>query len=412
MAANKRVVVTGLGLVTSIGIGEAEVWDNLMAGNGGFQRLRTFDPSEHRVQHGAEVDLAALDSRQHGRMRKFDRTLRFALEASQQALEQASRLPDEDRVPQAVASVWGSGIGPVESIESAHDRFVAKGPSGIRPSAVPNIMSNRISAGVSIHFQLTGTNQVVVSACTSSTNALGTAFRMVRHGYADAVICGGVEATFTPFYYGIWNNLGVLSKHPDPSRAVRPFDAERDGMLLGEGAAVLFLESLESAERRRVRPRAEIVGYGESSDATHITAPSANGQAAAIREALGDAGLGPDEIGYINAHGTGTKANDTTESAAIRAALGAAGARIPVGAMKSFFGHTLGASGVIEIASSIMALERGIAPPNRNLDQPDPECDLTLIGKEPHPLSSGVAIKNSFGFGGGNAVVVLRRFET
>jgi 3-oxoacyl-[acyl-carrier-protein] synthase II len=272
-------------------------------------------------------------------------------------------------------------------------------------------MANSISAGVSIEFQLLGTNHVVVSACTSSTNAIGQAFRAIRHGYAEAVLVGGVDAFFDPFYYGVWNNLGVLSTIADPERAVRPFDSERTGTLLGEGAGALLLESFATAARRGVRPRGEILGYGESSDATHVTSPDVNGQVRAIRRAVESAGVAPEDIGYINAHGTGTAANDVTESLSIVAALGDVGARIPVGAMKSYFGHTLGASGAIELVATLLALEAGVAPPNRNLEQPDPQCRIELVGSAPRRLSSRMAIKNSFGFGGGNGVLVLRACE-
>lgn len=412
MARDRRVVVTGIGLVTAVGIGEDAVWASLLAGRGGVARIQSFDATANHIAHGAEVDVAALNACQDARMHKADRSLRFALEASRQALAQAGRLPQDAGGPQAVASLWGSGAGPTESLEFAHDRYVAKGPAGMKPSTVPKCMANMTAAGVSIHFQLTGTNQVIVAACTSSTNAVGVGMRMIRHGYADAVLCGGVDTPITPFYFSLWNNLGVFSQNAEPGRAVRPFDLSRDGTLLGEGAGAVLLESLESATRRSVRPRGEILGYGESSDATHITAPSSAGQAVAIRRALDDAGVTAEEVGYINAHGTGTRANDTAESAAIHEAFGAVSSGIPVGAMKSFLGHTLGASGIIELAASIMALERGIAPPNLNLDQPDPACGLALIGEEARPLSSGIAIKNSFGFGGGNAVLVLRQLKS
>ena len=273
------------------------------------------------------------------------------------------------------------------------------------------MMMNTISAGISIHFGLTGSNQMIVSACTSATNAIGQAFRMVRDGHAKSVLCGGVEASFDPFYYGVWNNLGVLSEIPEPDRAVRPFDADRAGMLLGEGAGALFLETLDSAEARGATIRGEIAGYGESSDAVNIAAPSVAGQVKAIRKALASAGVSPEQIGFVNAHGTATVTNDLTESRSIREALGSATNSIPVSANKSSFGHTLGASGALESIVTFLALERGIVPPNINLDNPDPECHLRLVGSEPMELDAELAMMNSFGFGGGNGVLILKRFR-
>jgi len=278
----------------------------------------------------------------------------------------------------------------------------------MRPSTVPNGMANTVSATLSIEFKLRGANYTLVSACTSATNAIGVACRMVREGHAEAVLCGGTDSSFDPFYYSMWNNLGVFSPLPDPLRALRPFAADRAGTLLGEGAGALLVESFASARRRGVRVRGEIVGYGESSDATHLTGPSPTGQAAAIRSALADAQVRPAEVAYLNAHGTGTEANDATEAEAIRLALGDAADAIPVGAMKSYFGHTLGASGAIETIATLLALERRVAPRNLNLDLPDPACRLQLIGGSPRPLAGTVALKNSFGFGGGNGVLVLR----
>lgn len=406
----RRVAVTGLGLVTAIGSDETSVWENLLAGRGGIGEIRGSDIGTAEVRIGAEVDFAALDRLQRGKLAKADRTLRLAVEAARQALVDAGRIGAVPHAPQEIGSIWGCGSGPAGTLDEAYRRFAAKGARGMRPSTVPNCMANSISAGVSIEFQLLGTNQVIVSACTSSTNAIGHGFRAIRNGDADAVLVGGVDALFDPFYYGVWNNLGVLSTIADPERALRPFDVERAGTLLGEGAGALLLESFAVAERRGARLRGEIVGYGESSDGTHITNPDVGGQVRAIRRALASAGVTPAEIGYINAHGTGTAANDVTESRSIVAALGEVGATIPVGAMKSYFGHTLGASGAIESIATLLALEAGVAPPNRNLERPDPECALTLIRSAPVPLASRLAIKNSFGFGGGNGVLVLRGF--
>lgn len=412
---DRRVMVTGLGMVSSLGSDLDAQWQRLLAGEGGLGPIRGFDVAGHTVTHGGEIDMAPLDDLQKGKLKRADRTLRLAVEAGRQALMQAGWLDAEgkdagehDADGLEMANLWGCGCGPCGTLYQANLRFAAKGPGGMRPSTVPSCMANSISAGVSIHYRLRGTNQVIVSACTSSTNAIGQGFRLIRHGYADAVLCGGVEAFFDPFYYGVWNNLGVLSTLPDPTTALRPFDSGRAGTLLGEGAGALLLEPWAAVEARGGRARGEIVGYGESSDATHITSPSVDGQATAIRRALADAGATADDIVYINAHGTATEANDVTECRSIVEALGERGRHIPVGANKSYFGHTLGASGALESIVTLLALEHRTAPANLNLEAPDPLCDVELIGDRPRPLDDGLAMKNSFGFGGGNGVLLFR----
>lgn len=402
-------MVTGLGLVTAIGLDEASVWSSLIAGRSGLRTMRLHPLEGNLVQNGAELDATPFEPGLPPGLRRADRSLKFACEAARQALGGAGRLGGPAGGTQDIASIWGSAAGTLETLHQAFVRFAGNGPKGMRPSAVPKCMSNSLSANISINFQITGANYVIVSACTSSTNAIGVAFRMIQEGQADAVLCGGTEASFSPFYYACWNNLGVLSTIPDPARALRSFAADRAGTLLGEGAGALLLESRDSALRRGVRIRGEIVGYGESSDATHITAPSVAGQSKAIRAALANAGIGPADIGYINPHGTGTEANDATESQAINEALGAAAATIPVGATKPYFGHTLGASGAIETICTLLALEHRRMPPSLNLENPDPACSLCFAGPQAAPLAADYAMKNSFGFGGGNAVLILRR---
>lgn len=408
----RRVAVTGVGVVCGSGLNEAELWDNLLAGRSAIAPLRAFDAAGHAVRIASEIDDDALAAALVRRNWKpSDRALDIAIEAAGQALQQAGWVdaaPTAERQP--IPVILGTGVGPAESLYTANLAFAARGVRALRPTTVPRCMANSFSSGVSIHYGLTGANYVVVSACASGTNAIGAAFRMVRHGYADVALCGGTEAFFDPFYYGVWNRLGVLSTLPDPASACRPFDADRAGCILGEGAAALVLEPLEAARDRGARIRGEILGYGETSDATHLTNPSVEGQAQAIRNALSDAGLSPADIGFINAHGTATRANDVTESASIRAALGAAAESIPVGANKSYFGHTLGASGAIEAVVTLLGLEARRVPPNLNLDRPDPDCRLRLVGGRAEAIESPIAMKNSFGFGGGNAVLILKRY--
>ena len=413
MSDKRRVVVTGMGVVTPIGMDEATLWQNMLAGRSGIRPLTLFDVAEYKCKIGAEVSTQALnEALQSRKLTVSDRTVDMALVAAGQALEAAGVISGEPPYePQNTAVVFGTGIGASHSLYNAFMSYSQKGIRGLRPTSVPRCMANSISAQVSMRFRLTGANYVIVAACTSAADAMGTAFRMIRDGYADRVLCGGADSVFDPFVYGGWNNLGVMSKNADPSKACRPFDTARDGCVLGEGAGALVLESLDAARTRGARIRAEICGFGESSDAEHITSPSAEGQAQAIRAALDCAGMTPSDIGFINAHGTATRANDECESRSIRLALKEAADRIPVASNKSFFGHLLGASGAVETIVTILGLESRKMPPNLNLDHPDPACNLTLIGGTATEMASPVAMKNSFGFGGGNAVLIVRRWD-
>ena len=414
---SRRVVVTGLGLATPLGLDEGEVWKRLLAGKTGIGPLTAFDleawVSPYKVKIAAQVDSEAIQQglSSMGR-RPYDRTLDLAVVAADRALRQADVIAGEPPYePREVPVVVGTAAGSAQSVFEAAQRFATKGPKGLLPSSVPRVMANSLSANLSMQFKLTGANYTVISACTSAANAIGDCYRRIVHGEAEMALTGGAEGGLDPFYFGVWNNLGVLSTNPDPALACRPFDVERQGTVLGEGAAMLVLESLESAERRGATVRAEILGYGESSDAGHITGPSSEGQARAIAAALRSAGIEAGEVGYVNAHGTATASNDPTECAAIRLALGDAADEILVGSNKSYFGHTLGASGGLEAAVTVMALEHGEAPPNFNLFNPDPECDVRLVGRKAEPLPRRVALKNSFGFGGGNAVLALAAAE-
>ena len=409
--SRRRVAVTGMGIVSAIGCDQESVWSSLMAGETGIRKIQSFDASENKVQIGAEIDdeelMPLLKAR---KVRKKDRMVAMGLEAAGQALEQAALVRDEPPYdPQEIAVFMGSAVGPAETLHQGHQRFVAKGPKGMRPTSVPNFMANSLSSSISLHYRLTGTNQVIVSACTSAVNAIGLAFRQVADGYVDGAICGGSDAGFDPFYFSAWNNLGVFSKIEDPKRAYRPFDRARAGCLLGEGAGVLALEEWERAEARGATILGEVVGYGETSDALHVTSPDQAGQVRAIRAALDEAGISPEEIGYVNAHGTATEANDACESQSIREVFGPHADVARVGSSKSYFGHLLGASGAVETVVTLQALQKGIVPSNLNLDDPDPECNVRLVGGTPEECETEYAMKNSFGFGGGNGVLILRR---
>lgn len=404
-----RVVVTGLGIVSSIGLDEETVWERLIEKRTGIGQLRSVDTSKLKVSIGAEVAEGEVEERLKPlKRRPVDRALDMAVVATHNALTQAGILEEGKASPSFdVSTIIGTGTGSAQSHHNAYATYLERGSHNMRPTTVPRCMYNAISAGLSLQFRLTGTNYVIVSACTSATNAIGAAYRMIRDGYADTVLCGGADGFFDPFSFGAWNNIGALSRIPEPEEACRPFAEDRQGAVLGEGAGALVLESHEQATARGARLRGEILGYGESSDASHITRPSIEGQAKAIREALSDAALSPDDITLINAHGTGTAGNDSCESASIRSVFGDATDRIPVVANKSFFGHTLGASGALESIVSLLAIERKLAPPNLNIQNPDPECDVNAVGLEPVSINQGPVMKNSFGFGGGNGVLIL-----
>jgi 3-oxoacyl-[acyl-carrier-protein] synthase II len=405
----RSVVVTGLGVVSPIGFGEDEFRDAIAHGRCGAGTIKAFDTGPYRSKVGCEVDSARLvEALAAEEIRATDRAGDMAVVAAGQALRQAQLIPGKGAcAPQPVAVVIGTGIGSSQSLYECFRSFGEKGVKGLRPTSVPRCMANAMSARTSMRFRLTGTNYVIVAACTSSTIAIGTGFRMIRDGYADVVLCGGADAVFDPFVYGGWDNLGVMSTSADAPKACRPFDGRRDGCVLGEGAAAVVLEEEGRAAARGARLRGRVMGYGESSDADKITAPNVEGQAAAMRAALGDAGVAPADLAFVSAHGTATRANDVCEAASIRMALGPAAGEVPVVSSKSYFGHTLGASGIMETIVSLLALESGVLAPNLNLADVDPECAGLALPTSPVRLAKRIAMKNSFGFGGSNGVLVL-----
>ena len=413
MSDKRRVVITGLGAVSAYGFGEQTIWDNMKAGITGINTINHLDTSDYKTKIGATVDRDALKEALAGlRMRYTDISVDAAIYAADQALKQAGLIAGPPPYePQDIATLIGTAIGSAESYQASVDSIMEKGIRGMRPTAVPRCMANAVSSQAAIRYRLTGPNYVMTSACTSSTTAIGVGFRMIKDGYIDKVLCGGADTIFTPLTMAGWDRLGVMSKTTDPTQASRPFDRDRDGCVIGEGAATLVLESLDSALARGATIRAEVCGYGESSDAKHITAPDFEGQAKAILAALKSADISADQLGYINAHGTATKANDPSECNAINLALGAAAKTIPVGSSKSYFGHLLGGSGAIETLAAVLTLESGIIPANLNLDNPDESCDACLVGTESQSLNRPFVMKNSFGFGGNNGVLILRRWE-
>ncbi len=406
----KRVVVTGMGSVNPLGMNVDALWQNMLAGKCGIVPLTSIDLTDYKVKIGAQVNRTELAAALEGiKVRPSDRAVDMALLASSQALADACIMTDE---PSDIGTLFGTGVGCSESLYNANTRFAERGVRGLRPTSVPRCMANAISSQISMKFKLTGPNYVLVSACSSATSAIGTAFRMIQDGHASTILCGGSDSPFDPLVFGAWDSLGVMSKNADPTTACRPFDANRDGCILGEGAGALLMESLEHASERNAHIHAELCGYGESSDAGHMTRPSQDGQVRAIRGAVASAGIELGEIGFINAHGTATRTNDECESGSIRAAMAEHADRILIASNKSFFGHMLGASGVAESIVVIEGLKAGIVPQNLNLDDPDPACRINLVADSAEKIDAPVALKNSFGFGGGNAVLVWRRWES
>jgi nodulation protein E len=394
-----RVAITGIGIVSPFGGGKAAALDALRASRSGVRTITSIDASALHCRIAGEVPSDAHE----GQHRGHDRFTRFALIAAEEAAAQAGDLGVD---PHRFGVLLGTGLGGCETLDSSYRRFY-RDSTRIPPLAIPTTMYNAASSAVSTKHGAKGLAYSVVSACASSAHAIGLAAQAIRAGQADVMFAGGSDAPLTPGIISAWESLRVLAIDNDhPAAACRPFSADRKGLVLAEGAAVLVLETYERARARGAEILGELAGFGATSDAGHVTDPSADGAARAMELALRDGRLAPRDVGYINAHGTGTRANDTTESAAIRAVFG--GDVPPVSSTKSLHGHAMGASGAIEIASSLLALREGFLPPTINLDRPDPECDLDYVPNVPREARVGAFLSNSFGFGGMNAVVAVR----
>jgi len=413
---NRRVVITGTGLLTPVGLDVQESWAALLGGTSGAAPITQFDPTDFKVRFACEVkgfdpDLY-IDRKE---AKRTDRFAQLAIAASVQAMRQAGL----DELPAGVDAerfgvIIGSGIGGIWTFEEQHRKLIERGPSRISPFFVPMFISDIAAGLVSIRWGLKGPNYCTVSACASSAHAVGNAFRAIKHGEADLMVAGGTEATVSPQTIAGFAAMTALSERNDsPETASRPFDATRDGFVLGEGAGVMVLEELEHARARGAEILGEVVGYGQTADAYHITAPAEGGEGAvrAIRLALKEAGATPGDVDYVNAHGTSTPANDKNESAAIRTALGEDAYRVVVGSTKSMTGHTLGAAGGIEAVISAMVCREGKIPPTINFHEKDPDCDLDYAtgGMVERPVR--LALSNSFGFGGHNVCLAVKRFE-
>ena len=410
----RRVVVTGLGLLTPLGTGVEKTWKALCAGQSGIGRITKFDPAAYACQIAGEVrdfDPAAYIEKKD--IKKMDRFIHFAVAASQMAVDDAGLKVTEENA-ERVGVYIGAGIGGLPAIEHYHSVLLQKGPDRVSPFFIPMVIINLASGQVAIRFGARGPNSCAVTACATGNHCIGDAFRIIQRGEADVMLAGGTEATITPLAVAGFGAAKALSRrNGEPTRASRPFDRERDGFVLGEGAGVLVLEERETALRRGARIYAELVGYAMTSDAHHITAPPDDGEGAVrcMELAIRDAGVARTEVGYINAHGTSTFA-DKIETQAIKQVFGEGAYQIPVSSTKSMTGHLLGAAGGIEAVFSVLAIHHGVVPPTINQETPDPECDLDYVPGQARSVSVGAALSNSFGFGGVNACLVFKRSDT
>ena len=409
-----RVVITGLGCISPLGNDVTSLWDGILQGKSGVGAITHFDASDYKVKIAAEVKnfdpVALFGSRE---ARRMDRFSQFAVVAALQAAQDAGLVID-DQNRERIGVVMGSGIGGIGTEYEQIQVLNQRGPERVSPFLVPMMLCDTAGAMVAIHLGLRGPNMAIVSACASGTNALGEASEMIRRGKADVILSGGSDAAILPIAIAGMNVMNALStRNDDPVGASRPFDLERDGFVMGEGSAVLVLESLEHAQNRGAKILAEVTGYGATCDAYHISAPAENGAGAAMcmRLALEDAGLGLEAIDYINAHGTSTLLNDKSETAAIKTVFGEHAYHIPVSSTKSMTGHLLGAAGALEALICVKALQHGIIPPTINYTTPDPECDLDYVPNQSCPAALRQVMSNSFGFGGHNATIILSGVE-
>lgn len=402
----RRVVVTGLGIVSPLGVGKHSFWDGVTAGRSGVSDINLFDAAPFRTRIGGqckEFDPTKLTYADSGRL---DRVCQLALAAADEAvIDSGLTEADED----TTGVIMGTGIGGITTIDEQQKSLHTKGPRFVSPLTVPLSMFNAAAGHICIQHRFRGPSSTVSTACSSGSNAIGEAFRLIQHGYATTMLAGGTEA---PLSYGIfsgWNALRVMSTRNDtPGEAVRPFARDRDGLVLAEGSAVVVLEEYEHAKKRGARIYCELVGYGYNNDGFHSTRPSVDGQAKAIKKALTDAQLNGDDVDYINAHGTATSANDATETQAVKAALGEHAYKVPMSSIKSMLGHSMGASGALEFVASCLSLRDRVVPPTINYHDKDPVCDLDYVPNEARDAKISTILSNTFGFGGCNAILALR----
>jgi len=410
MEYKKTVVVTGIGVFTSIGCNRSDFWESLINGKSGINRIQAFDPTGHKSQIASEIlTYNPADYFDRKESRKMARVSQLASSAAIEAVKDAGLdLNNEDRT--RIGLVIGSAAGDNTYLEEAHERFLKMGPGSVNPLTVPRVIPNMPVCNAANVLGIYGPNLGVSAACTTGTHSIGIALGLLRGGTADVILAGGAESTITSLVLDAYSSMGVLSSSNDkPSKASRPFDLNRDGFVMGEGSCVLVLETLEHAQKRGAKPIAVLKGFGMTADGYGIAAPEPSGKwaAVAIENAVNDAQLSMDDIGYVNAHGTSTKTNDKTETLIIQKAF--KNKSVPVSSIKSNIGHTLGAAGAIEAAACVLAVQNGILPPTINYETPDPECQLDVIPNKPRAVKINAAISNSFGFGGQNGVLVFSK---
>jgi 3-oxoacyl-[acyl-carrier-protein] synthase II len=409
-----RVVVTGLGCVTPVGIGKDVFWNSLLEGKSGIGRITRFDPTDYATQIAGEVkDFDPSQFIDKKEAKRMDRFTQYAVASAKMAIEDAKLdLEAEDR--QRIGTIIGTGIGGMETLSDQSDVLANKGPGRMSPFFVPMMIANMAAGQVAITFGLQGPATCVVTACATGTNAIGDAFRMIRHGYADVMVAGGAEAAIIPLAVGGFCAMKAMStRNDDPQKASRPFERDRDGFVMGDGAGVVVLESLEHAQKRGATILAEVVGYGANDDAYHITAPAPEGtqQARCMAMALEDAGLKPEDVDYINAHGTSTPLNDKGETIAVKRVFGDHAKKLAINSTKSMTGHLLGAAGGVELIVCVQSIRNSMVHPTINLDNPDPELDLDYVPHKARAMNVNVALSNNFGFGGHNATIIVKKFQ-
>lgn len=411
--AKKRVAITGVGAITPLGNNPQAYWEGLLGGRSGIGPITLFDASKHKCRIAGEVKGFLPDDYIDAKdAKRMDRFAQFAVAASLQAIRDAQFEINELNAEQ-VGVIIGTGIGGIKVLEDQQTVYLNRGPDRCSPFMVPMMIANMAAGLTAIQLGAKGPNSCPVTACAAGSNAVGDAFRLIQQGYAQAMICGGTEAAVTPLPFAGFAAARALStRNDDPARASRPFDRDRDGFVMGEGAGILMLEELGHAISRGARIYAEIIGYGLTCDAYHMTSPVPGGEGAtrAIQLAMKDACLSPEQVNYINAHGTSTGANDPTETAAIKKALGDAAYKVAISSTKSMTGHLLGGSGGIEAVATVMAIANDKIPPTINLDNPDPECDLDYVPNQSRAQKVDIALSNSFGFGGHNVTLAFKKY--
>ena len=409
----KRVVITGLGAITPIGIGKDNFWNSLLEGKSGIGYITKFNAENHDSKIAAEVsDFNPLDFLDKKEAKRMDKFAQFAVAATSLALKDGN-IDLDSLNREKIGTIIGSGIGGIETLETEEVKYMEKGPNRVSPLFIPMMISNMAAGQVSMNFGLKGASMTITTACASATHAIGEAFRMIKHGYLDMAITGGTESSITPLAVAGFCSMKALStRNDDPSKASRPFDKQRDGFIMGEGAGVLILEELDHAIKRGATIYAEIVGYGATSDAFHITQPDpeANGATNAMRLALEDGGVDCTEVGYINAHGTSTHFNDKLETLAIKTLFKEHAYNLNISSTKSMTGHLLGAAGGIEAIATALALKEGMIPPTINYENTDEECDLNYTPNKAVARDIKFAMSNSLGFGGHNGSILLKKY--